>query len=223
MVSAELLNTKLDEDILKCLHDNFKHYSKEYRDANGITLTMGKLKVKASLMTTWCEARKCVISEICGTELRLTHIQKMDEHISIHNDSGLKDLGDWDFLFTLPYQSTDESAQSDDDHGWIDPGTDKERDIKRGTLLAGRAKGEVELVNKVLDHLDELVTKNKPTHHQHKSGYPREKDLPDVKTGSEILSVAIDPIWLDDHLQDQLHYVEITDRLIENYEDEDLY
>ncbi|KAF8837238.1 hypothetical protein BDN67DRAFT_983393 [Paxillus ammoniavirescens] len=159
----------------------------------------------------------------------------MDECISIHNDSGLNDLGNWDFLFTLPYQSTDKSAQLDDDYGGIDPETDEERDIKRGTLLAGKAKGKTN---------QHVISASQET--------SRKKDLPDVKTGSKTPSAAIDPIWLDDHPQDQLCYVEITDipdspamepqahydedddandmyavdvrnRLIENHEDEDLY
>lgn len=46
IVSAELINSKMDDDILKCLHENFKHYAAEYRTANKLSLITGKAKGK---------------------------------------------------------------------------------------------------------------------------------------------------------------------------------
>lgn len=46
IVSQELLASKMDEDILKCLHENFKYYAAEYHSANKILLTTGKVKGK---------------------------------------------------------------------------------------------------------------------------------------------------------------------------------
>lgn len=48
---------------------------------------------------------------------------------------------EWDFAFTLPYQSTDESVQSEDNHGGIDPDTDEEKDLrKKPAKVKGKRK-----------------------------------------------------------------------------------
>lgn len=48
---------------------------------------------------------------------------------------------EWDFAFTLPYQSTDKSVQSEDNHGGIDPDTDEEKDLrKKPAKVKGKRK-----------------------------------------------------------------------------------
>jgi hypothetical protein len=58
IVSQELLASKTDEDILKRLHENFKYYAAEYRSANKISLTTGKVKGKVDSRVARREARK---------------------------------------------------------------------------------------------------------------------------------------------------------------------
>lgn len=62
MVSQELLASKTDEDILKRLHENFKYYAAEYRSANKISLTTGKVKGKIDSQVARREARKRAVS-----------------------------------------------------------------------------------------------------------------------------------------------------------------
>ncbi|KAG8221452.1 hypothetical protein J3R82DRAFT_1655 [Butyriboletus roseoflavus] len=59
MITAKLFEEK-KADIFGHLHKVFKHYAKEYRDSNGITLTYGgaKLKGKSSAQMLCQDARK---------------------------------------------------------------------------------------------------------------------------------------------------------------------
>jgi hypothetical protein len=58
IVSQELLASKMDEDILKHLHEIFKYYAAEYCSANKISLTTGKVKGKVDSWVARREARK---------------------------------------------------------------------------------------------------------------------------------------------------------------------
>ena len=62
MITAELFEEN-KASIFDQLHKIFKHYSKEYRDSNGITLTYGaKPKGKSSAQTTRQDGRKRTVS-----------------------------------------------------------------------------------------------------------------------------------------------------------------
>jgi hypothetical protein len=58
MVSADLINSKTDEDILKHLHENFKHYAADYRSANKLALSTRRAKGKTDPRVARREARK---------------------------------------------------------------------------------------------------------------------------------------------------------------------
>ncbi|KAG1819285.1 uncharacterized protein BJ212DRAFT_1298510 [Suillus subaureus] len=97
---------KTDDNILKCLHEIFKHYTADYHTANKLSLITRKAKGKIDPQTK---------SDLTSME--------------------------WDFAFTLPYQSTDESVQSEDNHGGIDPDTDEEKDLhKKPAKVKGKRK-----------------------------------------------------------------------------------
>ncbi|KAG1841925.1 hypothetical protein DFJ58DRAFT_856149 [Suillus subalutaceus] len=115
MVSQELLASKTDEDILKRLHENFKYYAAEYRSANKISLTTGKVKGKIDSQVAHREARKRA---------------KLEERNHVRPASSLMSAA-WDYAFQLAYQSTDESMPSEDEQGGIDPDTDEEKDVRK--------------------------------------------------------------------------------------------
>lgn len=63
MITAELFEEK-KAGIFNQLHKIFKHYSKEYHDSNGITLTYGaKPRGKSSAQTTRWDGRKQMVSQ----------------------------------------------------------------------------------------------------------------------------------------------------------------
>ncbi|KAG0693415.1 hypothetical protein DFH29DRAFT_1007306 [Suillus ampliporus] len=133
--------------------------------------------------------------------------QKLEERISSRTKSNLTSM-EWDFAFTFPYQSTDESVQSEDDHGGIDPDTDEEKDLRKKP-----AKVKVpSILNQAMDHLNDIVLEtkkeNKKTGRRHPRtiGEPRDRNLPDVKTGLKIPIGLIDSGWLQVHPQDPSRY-----------------
>ncbi|KAG1735305.1 uncharacterized protein EDB91DRAFT_1083758 [Suillus paluster] len=104
-------------------------------------------------------------------------VKKLDKQISIRDKSNLK-TPEWDFAFTLPYQSSDESMQSgDDDRGGIDPDTEEEKDVRKKPDTKSNLKDMVETL-----------------------------DLPDVKTSPRIPIELIDWEWLRARPQDPTRY-----------------
>ncbi|KAG1841926.1 hypothetical protein DFJ58DRAFT_856154 [Suillus subalutaceus] len=160
MVSQELLASKTDEDILKRLHENFKYYAAEYRSANKISLTTGKVKGKIDSQVAHREARKRA---------------KLEERNHVRPASSLMSAA-WDYAFQLAYQSTDESMPSEDEQGGIDPDTDEEKDVRKKPPAKAKGKRKAPskepwithrqnyrslLFNQAMDHLNGLALEDK--------------------------------------------------------------
>ncbi|KIK78762.1 hypothetical protein PAXRUDRAFT_16701 [Paxillus rubicundulus Ve08.2h10] len=86
VLSEELVNSKTDNDILKCLHENFKHYTNEYRSANGVSLTTAKARSKPNAQHVHREARKR---------------SKLEKCLAVRGDSQLISAA-WNYAFMLP-------------------------------------------------------------------------------------------------------------------------
>ncbi|KIJ17989.1 hypothetical protein PAXINDRAFT_9076 [Paxillus involutus ATCC 200175] len=212
VLSEELVNSKTDDDILKRLHENFKHYANEYQSANGVSLTTAKARSKPNAQHVHREARKR---------------SKLEERLAVRGDSQLISAA-WNYAFTLPYQSTDESVKSADEKGGVDPDTDDDRPVigfkqsaeQEGPLKAkGKRKATSrlpwvtrrpayrnDLFNQAMDHLNGLVLEKKPGRHPREIGPDREKDFPDVKMGVKIPLGAVNPHWLQSHPQNMSRY-----------------
>ncbi|KAG0693989.1 hypothetical protein DFH29DRAFT_1006730 [Suillus ampliporus] len=197
IVSQELLVSKTDEDILKRLHENFKYYAADYRSANKISLTTGKVKGKIDS-------------------------RKLEERNHVRPASSLMSAA-WDYAFQLAYQSTNESMPSEDDRGGIDPDTDEEKDVRKKPPAKAKGKRKAPskepwithrenyrslLFNQAMDHLNDLALEDKKFSRRHPCiiGDPRNRELPYVKMGLKIPLGAIDPEWLHAHPQDPLRY-----------------
>ncbi|KAG1740972.1 hypothetical protein EDB19DRAFT_1828358 [Suillus lakei] len=135
-----------------------------------------------------------------GQKERLTQGWHKGKHENecIRDKSNLK-TPEWDFAFTLPYQSSDESMQSgDDDCGGIDPDTEEDKDIWLKLCQ----------FNQAVDHLNMVALEMKKSSRRHTQviGEPRDRDLPDIKMSPKILIELIDWEWLHAHPQDPTRY-----------------
>ncbi|KAG2130248.1 hypothetical protein DEU56DRAFT_914878 [Suillus clintonianus] len=162
-----------------------------------------------------------------GQKERLTQGWHKGKHENecIRDKSNLK-TPEWDFAFTLPYQSSDESVQSgDNDRGGIDPETEEDKDVQKKPDTKSNLKGKQKapskeawvthrekyralLFNQAVDHLNmvALETKKSSRHHARVIGEPRDRDLPDIKTSARIPIELIDQEWLRACPQDPTRY-----------------
>ncbi|KAF8433342.1 hypothetical protein L210DRAFT_984361 [Boletus edulis BED1] len=128
MITAELFEEK-KESIFEQPHKVFKHYAKEYRNSNNLTLTHGaKPKGKSNAQTTRQDGRKQT---------------KTEERVTVCDQSELQEAA-WDFLFSYHYQSTDESAE-EDGLGGIDPRTDDEQQVNTKAKPVAKRKAPSKL------------------------------------------------------------------------------
>ncbi|KAJ7758621.1 hypothetical protein B0H16DRAFT_1820575 [Mycena metata] len=114
-ITDTIMQSKSEEDILARLAAVFRNISAEYRKApQGQPLVTVPEEANAVAST----------SDATRTNRRKGRkVRKCEERIKVLQEEGIKVEEEWKFLLTPPYQSTDESNDSD----VIDPDTDTEK------------------------------------------------------------------------------------------------